>query len=83
MALADCLLPLETALDDIPALTLTRSEAERLRHGQPVPVLRTANRDCIAPLADGDTLWAGAEGKPVALLRLVGLMVHPVRVLNI
>jgi tRNA pseudouridine55 synthase len=82
-ALADCLLPLETALDDIPALTLTRSEAERLRNGQPVPVLRTANRDCIAPLADGDTLWAGADGKPVALLRLEGRMVHPVRVLNI
>lgn len=81
--LADCLLPLETALDDIPALILTRSEAERLRNGQPVPVLRTANRDCIAPLADGDTLWAGADGKPVALLRLEGHMVHPVRVLNI
>lgn len=81
--LAKSLLPLETALDDIPALILTRSEAERLRHGQPVPVLRTANRDCIAPLADGDTLWAGAEGKPVAVLRLEGRMVHPVRVLNI
>ena len=83
VALADCLLPLETGLDDIPALNLTRSEAERLRNGQPVPVLRTANRDCIAPLADGDTLWAGADGKPVALLRLEGRMVHPVRVLNI
>jgi tRNA pseudouridine55 synthase len=82
-ALASSLLPVETALDDIPALTLTRSEAERLRNGQPVPVLRTANRDCIAPLADGDTLWAGADGKPVALLRLEGHMVHPVRVLNI
>ena len=82
-ALASLLLPLETALDDIPALTLTRSEAERIRNGQPVPVLRTANRDCIAPLADGDTLWAGSDGKPVALLRLEGHMVHPVRVLNI
>ena len=82
-ALASSLLPLETALDDIPALILTRSEAERIRHGQPVPVLRTANRECIAPLADGDTLWAGSDGKPVALLKLEGHMVHPIRVLNI
>ncbi|MGH7003163.1 MAG: tRNA pseudouridine(55) synthase TruB, partial [Alphaproteobacteria bacterium] len=38
------LLPIETALDDIPALALTGREADRLKHGRPVPVLRSDNR---------------------------------------
>lgn len=81
------LLPVARALDDIPALSLTASEADRLRHGLPVPVLRTANLDVIADLADGETLWAAADDKPVALLRLARTgnirQVHPVRVLNL
>ena len=38
------LLPVETALADIPALALTEEEARRLRHGQPVSVLPVADR---------------------------------------
>src|SRR4029078_5999898 len=34
LAASEHLLPLETALDDIPALALTAAEAARLRHGQ-------------------------------------------------
>lgn len=77
------LLPIETALDDIPALAMTGREADRLKSGQPVPVLRTENRDCIADLSDGATLCAMSEGKPIALVRLQDRMVHPVRVLNL
>ena len=79
------LLPVETALDDIPALAVTESEAARLRNGQPVPVLRTANRERIRDLADGAVLSAmlgGEGGELVALTRLEGNQVHPVRVLN-
>jgi tRNA pseudouridine55 synthase len=74
------LLSIGAALDDIPALSLTESEAGRLQNGQPVPVIRTVNRERIRTLADGDTLWAAAEGIPVALVRLKGSQVHPVRV---
>ena len=81
-AAAECLQPVETALDDIPALALTESEAGRLRRGQPVPVLRTANRELIRDLADGDVLCALSEGRLVAFARLDGNQVYPVRVLN-
>ena len=37
-ALADRLLPLETVLDDIPALALSDEQALRIRHGQAVPL---------------------------------------------
>src|SRR3546814_12157909 len=32
------LLPVETALDDIPALVVTGPQADRLRHGQPIRI---------------------------------------------
>jgi len=76
------LLAVETALDDIPALALTESEAVRLRRGQPVPVLRSANRERIRDLADGDVLCALSGGRLVAFTRLDGNQVYPVRVLN-
>jgi tRNA pseudouridine55 synthase len=76
------LLAVETVLDDIPALALTESEADRLRRGQPVPVIRTANRERIRDLADGTILCAVQDGKLIAYTRLDGAMVHPVRVLN-
>lgn len=76
------LLPVETVLDDIPALALTDSEVLRIQRGQPVPVLRTADQNTIAPLDDGATVCAMAGGKLVALTRLEGRQIHPVRVLN-
>jgi len=76
------LLPVETVLDDIPALAMTESEADRLRRGQPVPVIRTVNRERIRDLADGTILCAVQNGKLIAYTRLDGRMVHPVRVLN-
>jgi len=76
------LLPVETVLDDIPALAMTESEADRLRRGQPVPVIRTVNRERIRDLADGTILCAVQDGKLIAYTRLDGRMVHPVRVLN-
>jgi len=76
------LLAVETVLDDIPALAMTESEAGRLRRGQPVPVIRTTNRERIKDLADGSILCAVQNGKLIAYTRLAGRMVHPVRVLN-
>ena len=76
------LLAVETVLDDIPALAVTESEASRLRAGQPVPVIRSANQERIRDLADGAVLCALSNGKLVAYTRLEGRQVHPVRVLN-
>ncbi len=67
------LLPVETALDDIPALALTLPQAERLRHGQMVRVLNAPPGPCVAM----------ADGKPVALAEVEDDEVRPVRVFNI
>ena len=77
------LLPVETALDDIPALALTDSEARRLQSGQAVSLLRKTDLQRIAGLNDGDTVLALGRGKPIALTRYAAGKVHPVRVLNL
>ncbi len=50
------LLPLETLLDDIPALPLTEEMARKLRHGQAIP----------APKGEFP-IWAAYQGQAVAL----------------
>lgn len=85
-AALEYLLPVETALADIPALALTDIEAKLLRSGRPVQVLRTADRVRIDGMAEGEVVCAMAGGKPVALTRLSYgpvLQLHPVRVLNV
>lgn len=82
-AVLEHLLPVETALDDIPALAVTESEAGRLRNGQAVSLLRKADLDRIAGLEDGETALAKADGQPVALVRYTAGEVRPVRVLNL
>jgi tRNA pseudouridine55 synthase len=81
------LLPVETALADIPALALTEIEAHLLRSGRAIQVLRTADRERIDRLAEGDMVCAMAQGRPVALVRLDRggpvIQLHPVRVLNL
>jgi len=77
------LLPVETALDDIPALAVTESEAMRLRNGQPVSLLRKFDLQRIAELDNGDTFLAKTRTKPVALVRYAAGEVKPFRVLNL
>ncbi|RMD60483.1 MAG: tRNA pseudouridine(55) synthase TruB [Alphaproteobacteria bacterium] len=77
------LLPVEAALDDIPALALTEIEANRLRSGQAVSMLARANRDRIRDVANGAIVFATAGGKPVALARYEAGDIRPVRVLNL
>ncbi len=75
--------PVETALDDIPALVLTESEASRLRSGQPVSFLARHNHVRIQDLTQGTTVCAMTDGKPVALARYEAGALRPVRVLNL
>ena len=77
------LLPVETVLDDIPALDLTDTEANRLRHGQPVELTGRLDLGRIGHLESGCIVWAKAGGKPVALARFGADGLRPVRVLNL
>jgi tRNA pseudouridine55 synthase len=77
------LLPVETALDDIPALPLTDAEALRLRSGQSIGLLRASDRERLGAIRSGDLVCAMAGGKPVALARLEAGDLRPVRVLHL
>jgi tRNA pseudouridine55 synthase len=83
----DTLLPVTTALDDIPALAMTDTQTDHLRHGRAVrarsgsTVFVDANQ--LDALCDGDVLCAMSGDIPVALACLEGEEIRPVRVLNI
>ena len=76
-SLADILLPVETALDDIPALAVTRADAARLHRGQAV-LLR--GRD--APISSG-MVYVTVGGRLLALAELGNGELIPRRVFNL
>lgn len=76
-AMQQYLLPLETALDDIPALAVSGEDAARLRNGQAVIV---RGRD--APILQG-TILAEHRGNPVALTEMEQGALQPKRVFNL
>jgi tRNA pseudouridine55 synthase len=75
--LADAFMPVETALDDIPALAVSGPDAARLRRGQ-VVLLR--GRD--APIVRG-TVYVTASGQLVALAEVDRGEIVPKRVFNL
>ena len=77
------LLPVATALDDIPALAVTDSEAFRLRCGQAVGPIRRQDLERIGQYESGSIFCAKSGGMPVALVRLEAGDLRPVRVLNL
>jgi len=77
------LLPVETALDGIPALALSEGEARMLRSGQSVPLFRAADVNRLGGLVPGIAICAMANGKPVAVARFDQGKLHPVRVFNL
>lgn len=70
---SDTLLPVETALDDIPALAVTGPQADRLRSGQEIRVVN--HDDGISRVMNAGTL--------VALAEIEDGQVRPVRVFNL
>ena len=79
--------PVETALDDIPALAVTGDEANQLRSGQPVSVVRmlgrlAADASTLDEIENGSIVVAMAQDRPVALTRLDRGRLCPFRVLN-
>ena len=77
---AAALLPIETALDDIPALAVTGAEADALAHGRAVQAPRAA----LAPPGSSEPRVHAvlAAGILVALARIEDGWIRPVRVLN-
>jgi len=75
--LADALLPVETALDDIPALAVSEADAARLKRGQAV-LLR--GRD--APILRG-TVYVTSAGQLLALAETDRGEIIPKRVFNL
>lgn len=72
-ALSGHLLPVEAALDDIPALTLSETAATRLTCGQAIQV----------PGEKSGTVRATASGRLVAIAEVADGAVRPLRVFNL
>jgi tRNA pseudouridine55 synthase len=81
--LEDVVLPLKTALDDIPALALTDAEAGKMRQGMPASAATVLSRTPDVKVSQGETVVVMQGDIPVALARIEGDTVRPVRVLNL
>jgi tRNA pseudouridine55 synthase len=76
-AILSTILPVETALDDIPAIAISGEDAARLRRGQSI-LIRGGN----APILRGP-VYATSRGVLVAIGEVERGALHPVRVFNI
>jgi tRNA pseudouridine55 synthase len=90
LAASEHLLPIETALDDIPALAVTAAEAARLRHGQRIPIRDPHERlsansiddNPIKEIKEGTLVSARHDCLAVALARFEDGALRPVRIIN-
>ncbi len=78
----DKLLPVEVALDGIPAMPLSGDQADRMRNGQSVPLEKEADWCCSLTLEEGGIIYTMSSGLPVAIARLQQGFICPIRVLN-
>jgi tRNA pseudouridine55 synthase len=82
--LLEALLPVETALDDIPVLAVTAEDAFRLKQGRPIVLVPRQVEDLKARLPAGDrTVSALAGGSLVALCEMRMGRLEPVRVFHL
>jgi tRNA pseudouridine55 synthase len=81
LAISGCLLPIGTALDDIPAISLSEVEAARLRSGQRLLRDTPEWTDCRR-IEQGMVVGAWHEETLVALARIENRCLRPLRVIN-
>ncbi len=80
-ALREVLLPVETALDDIPALAVTAEDAFRLAQGRPIVLVPRQVETLKARLTGGSRLVSAMDGdRLVALAEMRAGRLNPVRV---
>ncbi len=77
----DLLLPVVTALADIPALALTEAEASGLRHGQAISLVTLMGRIPDSADPSGGLVRAMAGGRVIGLARLEDGWMKPERML--
>jgi tRNA pseudouridine55 synthase len=87
-ALDQALLPLQTVLDDIPALALREEETARLRNGQSLAFISRPDFERLQKAGLGSdneatSVLAVYQGSPVALIEATGTNLRPVRVFNL
>jgi tRNA pseudouridine55 synthase len=75
-------LPIEAALDDIPALALTADEAARLRHGQQIDLNGSGEGARLDRLDDGTIVGARHDQLLIGLARIENGRLRPVRMIN-
>jgi tRNA pseudouridine55 synthase len=87
---SEVLLPVETALDDIPALAVTAEDAFRLSQGRPIVLLPRQVETLRARLADPDgvgfasrTVLAMHGGAAVSICEMRAGQLSPTRVFNL
>lgn len=79
-SLPQALISVATALAGIPALAVTEPQALRLRSGQPIRIVpRLLGENAV----DGSTIKVTQAGELVALARLEGAELSPLRVFNL
>ncbi len=66
------MVPLETALCDLPEVTTTAEGAQKLRNGNPAVAFGTVEY--------GDTCWVTCDGEPIAVGMFKSGTIHPTRV---
>ena len=79
----DALLPVETALDDIPALAVTDEDAFRLKQGRAIVLLPRQVETLRPRLVLGRTVLATSGGGVVALCDMRAGRLEPSRVFNL
>jgi tRNA pseudouridine55 synthase len=82
-AASGALLPVETALDDIPALAVTQEDAFRLRQGRSIVLLPRQAETLKARLQEGSRIVSAFEGEQVvALCEMRAGRLNPTRVFH-
>ena len=83
----EALLPLETALDDIPALAIREDEMTKLQYGQALSFIAKPDfkrlEESGLDKSTKTTALATCKGKPIAIVEIAGPDVKPVKVLNL
>jgi len=82
LAASGHLLPVEAALDGIPALALTADEVVRLRHGQPILRPDLGEDARLDRLDDGTIVAARHDQLLIGLARIENGLLRPVRMIN-
>jgi tRNA pseudouridine55 synthase len=77
------LLPVETPLDDIPAVAVTGTDASRLRSGQAISLRAGMSAPTLGAVPHGTVLCQLGKGRPVALCEYERGQFRPFRVFNL